>query len=180
MEEEGGGQQFLHRLSVLNHTTREWKRGERKGRGEKQVLILFKKKTNNKLLQDIFFCIYSLSALMKRSKVKQVVYCSWGSELKCIKSYWHCAVIITQAGVQDCTCCDFTGRGQCWNSQDNTCDISGRWREIFATATGMTWLICWLFLWKTKHIKKSIVIILTNPISVIICVCSCNWPRDLF
>lgn len=59
MGEEEGGQQFLHRLSVLNHTTREWKRGERKGRGEKQVLILFKKNNNNKLLQEIFFCIYS-------------------------------------------------------------------------------------------------------------------------
>lgn len=156
-----GGQQFLHRLPVLNHTTREWKREER-GKVEERNRFSFslKKKTNNKLLQDIFFCIYSLSALMKRSKVKQVVYCSWGSELKCIKSYWHCAVIITQAGVQDCTCCDFTGRGQCWNSQDNTCDISGRWREIFATATAMTWLICWLLVKNKAH--KNIYCYYTN------------------
>lgn len=55
MEEEEGGQQFLHRLSVLNHTTREWKREER-GKVEERNRFSFslKKKTNNKLLQDIF------------------------------------------------------------------------------------------------------------------------------
>lgn len=67
MEEEEGGQQFLHRLSVLNHTTREWKRGERKGRGEKQVLILFKKKNQQQTFTRDFF-LYILTECVDEEK----------------------------------------------------------------------------------------------------------------
>lgn len=61
-----GGQQFLHRLPVLNHTTREWKRGERKGKGEKQVLILLKK--NQQQTFTRYFFLYILTECVDEEK----------------------------------------------------------------------------------------------------------------